>query len=100
MLSVYESDYLYDKSDDYGFYSGSAGTCSFPFRFEDSAGPVDDSIGRVGDSFGRVCGVGSGFFVLMGIKSIGDVVPLVVYVPIGVESKGVRLIEIFWRLKS
>ena len=49
-------------------------------------------------------------FVLTGIDSIGDVVPLFVFVPIGVESKGGRLIgveskcgqliESFWRPKS
>ena len=40
-----------------------------------------------GNSFGRVSGVGSGVFVPTGINSVGDVVPLVVFVPIGVKSK-------------
>ena len=35
-----------------------------------------------------------------GSESIGDVFTLVVLVPIGVESKGGRLIESFWRPKS
>ena len=39
-------------------------------------------------------------FVPEVIESIGDVVPLVVFVPKGVESKGSQLIEIFWRPKS
>ena len=72
---------LDDESDADGSDSGSAGTCAFPFRFE-------ESIGCVYNSIGRVCGVGSGIFVLTGIKSIGGVIPLVVFVPKGVESKG------------
>ena len=41
----------------------------------------------------------SGVFVPTGIESIGDVVPLVMFVLIGVESKVGRLIEIFSRSK-
>ena len=41
-----------------------------------------------GKSVGSVSGVGSGDFVLTGIESIGDTVPLFVFVPRGVESKG------------
>ena len=37
---------------------------------------------------GCVSGVGSVCFVPTGIEAIGDVVLLVVFVPIGVESKG------------
>ena len=59
-----------------------------------------DSFGSVGESGSRVSGVGSGVFVLTGIKSIIDVVPLVVFVPKGVDSKLGRLIEIIWRPKS
>ena len=65
-----------------------------------SVGCVGDSVVRIDKSVGCVIGVGSGIFVLTGIKSIGDVVPLVVFVPKVVESKGGRLIEIFWRPKS
>ena len=38
-------------------------------------------------------------FFLTGIESIGDVVPLVVFLPKGADSKGGRLIEIFWHPK-
>ena len=48
---------------------------------------------------GLVSGVGSGVFVPTVIKSMGDVFPLVTLVPRGVESKGGRLIEVFWRPK-
>ena len=48
-----------------------------------------------GNSVGSVSGVGSGVFGPTGIESIGDVVPLVVFTPIGVNSKVGRLIEIF-----
>ena len=84
---------LDDDSNNYGSESGSSGTCTFPFRFVESAGCIDHSVGRV-------CAVGSGVIVLTGIESFGDVVPLVMFVQIGVESKGSRLIEIFWRPKS
>ena len=40
-------------------------------------------------------GVGSGVFVLTVIESIVDVVLLVVFVPIGVDSKGGQIIELF-----
>ena len=86
MLSLDKSDYLDGEYDDDGSDSRSADMFSFPLRFYDSVG--------------RVRGVGSGFFFPVGIKSIGDVVTLLVFVPIGVESKGGRLIEIFWHPKS
>ena len=88
-------DYYYDGSD-----YASADTCAFTFCFYESFGCVGDSVGRVDNSVGCVSGVGSGVFVPTGIDSIGDVVLLVVIVPKGVESKGSRLIEIFWRPKS
>ena len=40
-----------------------------------------------GNYVGLVCGVGSGVFVPTRIESIGDVFPLVVFVPRRVESK-------------
>ena len=43
----------------------------------------------------RVCGMRYDIFVPTIIKSIGDVVPLVVFVSKGVKSKDGRLIEIF-----
>ena len=100
MLSFKKSDYLDDESDNDGYDSRSASTHAFPFFFEGPVGHVDDSVGRVYDSVGHVCGVGYGVFFLIGIESIGDVVPLVVFVPIGLDSKGGGLIEIFWRPKS
>ena len=87
-----KSDLLDDEYDNNGSDYVSAGTCAFPFRFEDSVGGVYDYVGLVP-------GVGSGIFVPMGIQSIGDIVPFVVFMPIGVESKGGRLIQIFWRPK-
>ena len=98
-MSADSSDSLDDYFDDYGSGSGSAGTCDFPFFFEDSVGHVDASVGCVDNSAGRVCGLGSSVFVPILIKSIGDIVPLVVFVLIGVESKGGRIIEMFWRPK-
>ena len=53
--------------------SGSSGTCAFPFCS--------------GDSIFCVSVMGSGVFVQTGIKSISDVVPVVVFVPKGVTSK-------------
>ena len=93
LVSFNELDSFDGESDDDGSGSGSAGTCAFPVC-------SDESIGSVGRSVGHVSGVGSGVFVLTGIKSIGDVFPLVVFVPKIVESKGSRLIEIFCRPKS
>ena len=47
-----------DESDNNESGSGPSGTCTFPFCY--------------GKSSGRGSGVGSGVFVLTGIKSIGD----------------------------
>ena len=95
-----ESDSLDDESEGDGSDSGSAGKCAFHFRFEESVAHVDKSSGCVDESVGLVCDVGSRIFVLIGIESFGDNFPLVVFVPIGLESKGGRLIEIFWPPKS
>ena len=86
LLSFDKLDLFNDESDDDGSGSGSPGTCVFPFCS--------------GKYVGGVSGVGSIIFVPTGIESIGDVVPLVVLVLRGVESKGGGLIELFWRLKS
>ena len=91
---------LDDESDDDGSDSGSDGTCTFPFCSGEPVGHVDKSVGRVDVSLGCVCGVGFGVFVLIGIESHGDVVPTIIFVPIGADYKGGRLIEIFWRPKS
>ena len=79
-------DLFDDESENDGSGSGSPGTYAFPFCS--------------GESVGGVTGVGSGVFVPTGIKLIADVVPLVVFVLRGVESKVGRLIELFWRPKS
>ena len=73
------------------------------FSFSDLKNPMvvlETPLGHVDDSDGRVCGVGSSIFVPTGIKSIGDIVLLVVSVPIEVGSKVGRLVELFWRRKS
>ena len=100
MLSAGKSDSLDDEYENDGSESRPAGKCAFPFRFEESVVRVGDSVGRVEYSVGYVSGMGSGIFVPTGINSIGDVFLLVVFVPKGYESKGSRLIEIFWRPKS
>ena len=74
-------------SDDDGSDSGSAGTCAFNSRFDESVGRLGDSVGRVDESVGLVFDMGSGFFVPTGIESIGDVVVLVVFVPKGFYPK-------------
>ena len=55
--------------------------CAFPFHFDECIGCVGDSVGRVDNSICRVHGVGSEVFVPTGIKSIGDVFPLGMFVP-------------------
>ena len=80
MLSYNESDFLHDESDYDGSDSGSASMCDFTFRFDESAD-------RIGKSVGRARGVGSGVFVPIGIKSIGEVFPLVMFATKGVNSK-------------
>ena len=81
LLSSDESDSLYDKYENDGSDSGSAGTCAFTFHFEDFIGCVDDSVGCV-------CGVDYRFFVPVGFEFYCDIVTLVMFVPIGVNSKG------------
>ena len=61
------------ESDNDGSGLGSFGTLDFPFCSINSICCVSD--------------VGSDVFVLTGIESIGDVVLLIVFVPIGVKSK-------------
>ena len=80
-MSLEKSDSLDDESD-----SGSAGTCTFPFPFDDSVGGVH--------------GVGYSVFVPAWIDSNCDVVMLVVFIAIGFEYKGGQLIEILCRPKS
>ena len=71
--SCHVSFFSDDESDNGGYGSGSPGMCTFPFCS--------------GNYVGRFSGVGSGVFVPTGIDSIGDIVLLIVFVPIGVESK-------------
>ena len=85
-LSSDESYLLDDESDDYVCDSGSAGMCALPFWFENYVGRVRDMV--------------SGVFVTIGVESNYYVVLLAVFIPIGVESKGVRLNKIFWCPKS
>ena len=68
LLSFDKLDLFGDESDDDGPGFRSPVPCAFPFV-------SDESVGSVGESVGRVRGVGSGVFVLTGIKPIGDVVP-------------------------
>ena len=77
-----------DESDDDGSVCESPGKCSFPCFY-------DESVGSVGESVGCVLGVGSVVSVPTVIESIGEVVLLVVFVPIGVKSKGGLLIIYF-----
>ena len=72
---------LNDESDNDGSDSGSACTRAFTFCFDDFVGHVENYVGRVYD-------MGSGVFVPVVIESNCDVVPLVVFLEIGVESKG------------
>ena len=87
-LSFYRLYIFDDESDNNRSGFGSAGMCDFPFC-------SDESVGNVGKSIGCVGGVASIVFVLTGIESIGDVVPLVVFIPNGIDSKVGRLIELF-----
>ena len=67
LLSFDKLDLFDDESDDDRSGSGFAGTCAFPFCY--------------GNSIVRVSVVGSGVFVPTGIESLGEVVPLVMFVP-------------------
>ena len=60
---------------------------AFPFSSGKTVGSVGESVGSVSDG-------GSGNFVRIEIEFIGDFVPLVVFVPRGVESKSGRLIGV------
>ena len=93
MVSFNELAFIDDESNDDGSGSRSTGTCNFPFCY-------GKPVGSVGETVGRVCGVGSGVLVPTGIELIGDVFPLVVFIPRGVEFKGGQLVELFWRSKS
>ena len=93
MLSLEKQDSLDDEYKDDGSDSRYTGLRHFTFHFPDSVGCVDDSVDRVR-------GVDYGVFVPIEIESNCDVFLLVVFISIGVESKGGRLIELFWRPKS
>ena len=79
-MSFDELDF-FDESENDESGSGSPGMFAFPFSSEKSVGSAVESVGSVS-------GIGFGDFVTIGIKSHGDVVPLVVFVPRGVDSKG------------
>ena len=61
LLSFDELDLFDDESDGDEYDSGSTGTCTLPFRFDETISCVGDSAGRVDESIGRVSGIGSGF---------------------------------------
>ena len=52
------------------------------------------------DSVGRFNCLGSGVFSPTGVESKCGIFLFAVFVPKGVKSKGVQLIEIFWRPNS
>ena len=93
LLELVSFDKLYlfdDEFDNDGYVSGSPGTFAFPFS-------SNKSVGSAGESVGNVSGIGFGDFFLTGIESLGDIFSLVIFVPRVVDSKGVQLIESFWR---
>ena len=74
LLSSDESDSLDDEYDNDESDFGSSGTCYFPLRF--------------GNLIGHDSGLGSDVFVPTVVESKCDVFAFVVFLPIGVESKG------------
>ena len=80
-LVSFKELYFFDESDNNGSGFGSAGTFAFPFSSV-------KSVCSAGEYIGSVSGVVSGSFVLIAIESVGDVVPLVMFVQRGVGSKG------------
>ena len=77
LLSSDESDSLDDKSDNNGSESGSSSTYSFP------GFPL-----CFGNFVVHVTGLGYGFFLPIGVEYKCDIFAFVVFVPIGVKSKG------------
>ena len=57
------------------------------------------SIGSAGESFDSISGIGFGDFFPTGIESLSNIVPLVLVVPRGAESKGGQLKGSFWHQK-
>ena len=83
-LISFDDLYLFnDESNNDGSRSGSPGTCDFPFCSYNSVDCASD--------------VGSGVFVSTGIESIGDVVPIAVFLPRRVGSKCGQLVGLFRR---
>ena len=80
LVSFEELDLFDDESDNDRSGSGYTVTCAFSFCSV-------KSVGCVGKYVGCFCGVGSSVFVFTDLRSIGEVVLLVVFVPRGVESK-------------
>ena len=80
LVSFDKLDLFDDESEDDGSGSVSPGMCTFPFF-------SDEYVASIGKSVGRARGVGSGVFVPIGIKSIGEVFPLVMFATKGVNSK-------------
>ena len=80
-LVSFEKLDFFGESVNGGSGSRSPGAFAFPFSYVKLVDSASESIGSVS-------GVGFGNFVPTEIKSLGDVVSLVIFVPIGVESKG------------
>ena len=76
-MSFGELDFFENESENDGSGSGSPGTFALPF----SSGKY---VGSAGEYVGSVSGIGSGDFVQIVIESFGDVVMLVMFIPIGV----------------
>ena len=88
-MSSEESYLINNKSDDCRSDSGSSGTYSFPAFYL-----------RFDNSVGYVSGLVSGIFILAGVESKCDFFAFVMFIPIGVESKGGRPIKMFWLSNS
>ena len=89
LLSPDESEFLDNEFDDDVSDSGSSVTysfCVFYLHFVDSIGSISV--------------YGSGVFAPTGVESKCDIFAFDVFVPIRVESKGSRTIEMFWRSNS
>ena len=99
MLSSDESDLLNNESEHYVSESGSAGNWVFLFALKILLVMLTTPLVTLTTLFVMFVAWLLDFPPI-GIKSNCDIVPLVVFVPIGVDSKGDRLIEIFWHPKS
>ena len=89
LLSSDKSDLIDDESEDDGPDYGSSGTYIFKYvslRFDNYVGSAS--------------GLGSGVFISTGVDTKCDIFAFDVFLPISVESKVGRLIEVLWRSNS